>query len=141
MKHLTSALLVISLTFFSVFSSLANSEPVAQGSLEGAFSSWGKSSVEGDWKIVESDGKTFIELGENFKAKDGPDVKIFLSPTEAKDITSDNATNGSVFVFQITSFKGKSLIEIPTGTNLNDYKSLVFHCEAYSKLWGTSALN
>lgn len=110
------------------------------GSLNHAFSSWGTPSVQGDWRIVEEDGKSFIELSENFKARKGPDVKIFLSPTAANHVTGNNAVDGSVFITQISDFDGKARYVIPTGTDISQFNSLVFHCEEYSKLWGTSAL-
>ena len=124
----------------AVFSLGAQADELASGSLEGAFSSWGKSSLQGDWKIVDEEGAQYIELSENFRAKKGPDVKIFLSPTPSAQITGDNAVNGSVFVELISDFDGRARIEIPAGTDLSQFESLVFHCEAYSKLWGTSPL-
>ncbi|MEM9398261.1 MAG: DM13 domain-containing protein, partial [Pseudomonadota bacterium] len=72
--------------------------------------------------------------------KKGPDVKIFLSPTASTEITGDNAVSGSVFVKLISDFDGSARIAIPAGTDLSQYQSLVFHCEAYSKLWGSSPL-
>ncbi|MEM1435518.1 MAG: DM13 domain-containing protein [Pseudomonadota bacterium] len=113
---------------------------LADGSLEHAFSSWGKPSLEGDWQIVLDNGAYFIELSENFRAKKGPDVKIFLSPTPAAQVTGSNAVDGSVFVEQISDFDGSARIAIPAGTDISEFQSLVFHCEAYSKLWGSSAL-
>ncbi|MEM8940895.1 MAG: DM13 domain-containing protein [Pseudomonadota bacterium] len=136
-----NTLLAASLTLFGALASLqAQAAELASGSLEGAFSSWGKSSLQGDWKIVEDGGEQYIELGENFKAKKGPDVKIFLSPTQASQVTGDNAVNGSLFVKLISDFDGSARIAIPEGTDLNQFESLIFHCEAYSKLWGTSPL-
>ncbi len=118
----------------------AQAAEVASGSLEGAFSSWGKSSLQGDWKIVEDGGAHYIELGDNFRAKKGPDVKIFLSPTPSAQVTGDNAVAGSVFVELISDFDGSARIAIPAGTDISQFQSLVFHCEAYSKLWGSSPL-
>jgi len=134
------------LTLLSLFSLIVASniafagETVAEGSLEGAFSSWGKSSLSGDWKIVAEDGKHFIELSDNFQAKKGPDVKIFLSPLEASTINGNNAAEGSVFIKLISNFKGKNRIEIPEGIDVSQFNTLVFHCEEYSKLWGVSSL-
>lgn len=113
---------------------------LASGRLEGAFSSWGKSSLQGDWKIVEDGGTQYIELDDNFNAKKGPDVKIFLSPTASGQVTGDNAVNGSLFVEQISDFDGSARIAIPAGTDISQFQSLIFHCEAYSKLWGSSPL-
>ena len=112
----------------------------AGGSLSSAFSSWGRPALQGDWQIVEDGGAYFIELGDNFKAKDGPDVKIFLSPTPASEVTGNNAVKGSVLVHQLSEFKGSARIPLPADVDPSQFQSLVFHCEAYSKLWGTSAL-
>lgn len=133
---------LISLVALFVMSghSLAADGTVAEGSLTGAFSSWGKSSLKGDWKIVTEGEQTFIELADNFRAKSGPDVKIFLSPLAADEINGDNAAEGSVFIHLISNFKGQNRIEIPAEVDLSQYKSLVFHCEEYSKLWGQSPL-
>lgn len=128
------------LTLISVNQAISDEQVQLSGSLEGAFSSWGKTSLQGDWKIVSVDGKTFIELAENFKAKEGPDVKIFLSPLAAADITGKNAAEGSAFVYEISSFEGENRIEVPSDIDLGGYQTLVFHCEEYSKLWGISPL-
>lgn len=111
------------------------------GSLNNAFSSWGTPSLQGDWQIVEEGGTHYIELAENFRAKKGPDVKIFLSPTKADSVTGDNAVHGSVLVTQISEFDGSARFAIPAGTDISQFQSLVFHCEAFSKLWGSAALH
>ena len=118
----------------------AQTTEVTAGNLQAAFSSWGKPALQGDWKIVSEDDRLFIELADNFKAKEGPDVKIFLSPLSADQITGKNATEGSVFIHQIDVFENSSRIEISDNVNLDNYQTLVFHCEEYSKLWGVSAL-
>lgn len=140
MKTIALLLTFLVLLSLNVNQAVAADDVLPSGGLTGAFSSWGKSSLQGDWKIVRVGDKTFIELDENFKAKEGPDVKIFLSPLVSSSITGDNATKDSIFVQQISAFEGKSRIEIPAGVDLQDYQSLVFHCEAYSKLWGSSPL-
>jgi len=140
MKTLYKFALAVTLITLSTTFAVAEDGVLRQGSLDGAFSSWGKSSLKGDWKIVSEGDQLFIELGNNFAAKSGPDVKIFLSPTPTADINGDNAAEGSVFIKLITDFKGARRIAIPAGTNLDDYQSLVFHCLEYAKLWGTSPL-
>jgi len=124
----------------SMQSTFAADAVITSGKLTADFSSWGKPSVEGDWKIVRSEGKQFIELADNFKAKKGPDVKIFLSPEPTSTLTGKNAAKGSVFIKLINDFEGNARIEIPANVDISQYKSLVFHCEEYTKLWGSSAL-
>lgn len=136
MKILTALLTLMFLFGFNINQSVAAEAVLSKGTLTKAFSR----SLQGNWKIVRSGDKTYIELGDNFKAQRGPDVKIFLSPLSPTNITNYNATNGSAFIQQVSVFKGKNRIEIPANINVKNYKSLVFHCEAYEKLWGSSSL-
>ncbi len=140
MKKLIIALSVLLVAIVGMPSAFAQNAALPSGELNADFSSWGKPSVEGSWEIVREGEKTYIQLGENFRAKKGPDVKIFLSPTPASQVTGSNAVDGSVFIKLIEDFDGKARIEIPAGVDINQYQSLVFHCEEYSKLWGTSSL-
>ncbi len=135
-------LLSITAISFAMLSMLAAAESTvfATGSLNHAFTSWGNASLKGEWTIVKENDRYFIELSDDFFAKKGPDVKIFLSPTPSSNVTGDNAVAGSVFIQQIDQFKGKQRIAIPQHISVSEYASLVFHCEAYSKLWGVSPL-
>ncbi|GEM_PF-776123 len=110
------------------------------GSLDAEFSSWGSDSVEGEWRIIQKEGKHFIQLLDSFDAKEGPDVKIFLSKQSQTSITGDNATQNAVFISLVSSFEGSSEYEVPANIKVEDFKTLVFHCEAYSKLWGTGKI-
>ena len=127
--------------FWIFVGSAASAESVAEGELAAAFKSFlGKPSAVGSWKIVaEGDGYA-LETGADFAARKGPDVKFFLSPIPAGEITGDNATEDSVFIVQLDAFEGVQRFALPAGTKPEDYQSLVLHCEAYSKLWATSAL-
>jgi hypothetical protein len=123
----------------SIQSVFAADAVIASGTLTASFSSWGKPSIEGDWTIVKSEGKQFIDLADNFKAKKGPDVKIYLSPKSTSAITGKNAAVDSLFIKLISDFEGSARIEIPASIEISQYKTLVFYCEEYSKLWGSSA--
>lgn len=96
--------------------------------------------IEGQWKIVDDGGKRFVELDEGFRTKNAPDLKIFLSPKPLGQITSANATQQAVLVAELTSHRGAQRYAIPAGTDLSQFRSLIIHCEKYSKLWGGAAL-
>ena len=115
-------------------------EVIAHGSLSAAFSSFGRPSLTGDWQIITAADGHYLQLSDNFRAKKGPDVKIFLSPLASDAVTADNAVMDSVFVALLTRFKGQTRIRLPSGIDVKEYQSLVFHCQAYTKLWGQSAL-
>lgn len=112
-------------------------------SIETQFSgSWTKKSFKssGTWEIYAEGDKTFVKLSADFRTRNAPDLKIFLSPLAAKETNGRNATNGSVLIAPLTSNAGEQVYEIPASVNLADFKSILIHCEQYSKLWSAADL-
>jgi len=103
---------------------------------------WTKKSfkAEGTWSIVEIGDKRFVRLSEDFSTKRAPDLKIFLSPSTAGDASNKNATKGSILVSELTSNSGAQEYALPDGLDLSAYKSILIHCEQYSKLWSAADL-
>ncbi|MEM9422903.1 MAG: DM13 domain-containing protein [Pseudomonadota bacterium] len=95
-----------------------------------------KKRLKGAWEVVQLGDKTFIVFGDDFRAANGPDLKIFLSPQSVSDVTGKTAVNGSVNIGELKATKGTQEYEIPAGINLDDFSSVLVHCEAYSVLWG-----
>ncbi len=104
---------------------------------------WTKKSFKssGSWEIYQADGKTFVKLSSDFRTRNAPDLKIFLSPPSADATTGKNATDGSFLVAELSSNAGEQIYEIPTSVNLSDYMSILIHCEQYSKLWSAAELS
>ena len=96
--------------------------------------------IAGTWQIVEEGGRKLVVLDDAFKTKNAPDLKIFLSPKPVAELDNRNATQGSVLVGPLQSAQGAQKLAIPPGTNLGSYRSILIHCEKYSKLWGAAAL-
>ena len=92
--------------------------------------------IKGDWEIDTNAGQTIIRFNNKFKTKNGPDLKIFLSKNSIKDVTGKNATEDAVMVAVLKSNKGSQEYVLPANINIEDYDSLLIHCEAYSVLWG-----
>ncbi len=95
-----------------------------------------KKKLKGAWEVVQRGDKTFIVFGEDFRAANGPDLKIFLSPQTVSDVTGKTAVNGAINIGELKSTKGVQEYEVPAGVNLADFNSVLVHCEAYSVLWG-----
>ncbi len=104
------------------------------------YSRW--TTFEGSWQIVKSEEKQEIIFGDDFEAKKAPDLKIFFSKASLDDITSKNALKAGepVFVAKLASYKGKATYTIPSSIDITKYKTVIVHCEEYSKLWGGSPL-
>ena len=118
-------------------------EPVAVAMAEKAqFGSFEKSTfkIKGDWKIVKENGQTIFRLSEDFKTKNGPDLKLFLSPSVVGDVTGKTATDNAVKLSVLKSNKGSQDYVIPADVDLSQFSSILIHCEAYSKLWGGANL-
>jgi len=96
--------------------------------------------IKGTWSLVERDGKTFVKFSDDFKTKNGPDLKIFLSPKSADDVKGKNAVDGSLNLGVLKSNIGAQEYEIPADTDLSQFSTVLVHCEAYSILWGGGAL-
>ncbi|MEL6861514.1 MAG: DM13 domain-containing protein [Pseudomonadota bacterium] len=92
--------------------------------------------LKGSWNVVERDGKQFIVFSDDFRAANGPDLKIFLSPKSVADATGKNAVDGSLNIGELKQTRGTQEYEVPAGVDLSQYGSVLVHCEAYSVLWG-----
>ena len=97
-------------------------------------------SIKGGWKIVERDERKFIVFDDNFKTKKGPDLKVYLSAKSIEAVKGGNVAQSSIKIAPLKSNKGAQEYEIPNEVKLEDYSSLLIHCEAYSHLWGGAAL-
>lgn len=133
MKIISTLLIFISLSFVS------SQEVVFEGEFDN-YSRW--TTFEGKWKIIKSGDKHQIVFGEDFEAKEAPDLKIFLSKANLDDIESKNALKEGdpVFVAKLTAYEGAATYDIPASIDISKYKTIIVHCEEYTKLWGGSAL-
>lgn len=96
--------------------------------------------LKGSYKIVTRGEKTFVVFSDDFKAKNGPDLKVFLSPQSLDTVTGKTATEGALNIGELKRNKGTQEYELPAGVSLDSYQSILVHCEAYSVLWGGGAL-
>ena len=99
-----------------------------------------KYSIKGSWTLVQRRDKTSIRFSEDFKTKNGPDLKVFLSPKSASQVNGKNAVAGALLLGVLKNNKGVQTYEIPEGTDLSQYSTVLVHCEAYSVLWGGGSL-
>lgn len=94
--------------------------------------------IDGSWQIVREGGKTYLVLDDAFNTKSAPDLKIFLSPRAVAQLENRNATEGAVLVAKLKSNRGGQRYELRDDPGR--FKSVVIHCEKYSKLWGGADL-
>ena len=99
-----------------------------------------KKKIKGAWSVVQENGKTLIRFSDDFKTKNGPDLKVFLSPQSIADVTGETALEGAVLLGLLKSTKGAQDYVLPEGVSLSDFSSVLIHCEAYTILWGGGQL-
>jgi len=89
--------------------------------------------VEGVAKVIDlADGRTFLRL-ENLKATNGPDLYVYLSADkDASDIVNLGRLKGNI---------GNQNYEIPVGTDLLKYNTVLIWCKAFSTLFGSAKLS
>jgi len=89
--------------------------------------------AEGVVKVITlADGKTFLRL-ENLKATNGPDLYVYLSTgNDVSDIVNLGRLKGNI---------GNQNYEIPPGTNLSKYDTVLIWCKAFSTLFGSAKLS
>lgn len=142
MKHNTLTALTLPLFLFAMLLMPATTAMAAAGDTAVHAGTWAKKtySASGSWKIVKNGDDHFVVLDSKFKTKKAPDLKLFLTKNTASGLTGKNATKDAVRIAKLTSHKGTQRYKLPAGTNPSDYKTLIIHCEQYSKLWVTGTI-
>lgn len=92
--------------------------------------------IKGQWQIVEENGQTIFRLSDDFNTKNGPDLKLFLSPKTVGEVTGRTAKQNAVRLSVLKSNRGTQDYVIPANIDLSQFGSILIHCEAFSKLWG-----
>ena len=100
----------------------------------------GNYEIAGGWRLVEEEGERILIFDEDFRTRRAPDLKIFLSPLALDEIDDHNATEGSFLVARLARPRGPQRYPLPDEIVLDDFASLIIHCERFSKYWGGTAL-
>ena len=106
-----------------------------KGMLIGSFKDAGDGfhMVSGVAKVINlEDGRTFLRL-ESLKATNGPDLYVHLATgTDSSDIVNLGRLKGNI---------GNQNYEIPSGTDLAKYNTVLIWCKAFSTLFGSAKLS
>ena len=96
--------------------------------------------IDGRWSIVEDEDGRWVVLDRDFKTRRAPDLKIFLSEQPIAAARDRTATKRADLVAVLEAFEGGQRYPSPAELDLSDYRSILIHCERYSKYWGGSEL-
>lgn len=97
--------------------------------------------TSGSWAFVQKADGLYVALGENFKTRNAPDLKLYLSTKDAASRTDSNGLEGTLFIADLASNKGAQSYKLPAEVDLDDFVSLMIYCEQYSKFWAAVDLN
>lgn len=106
---------------------------------EGTWTNGGYS-IAGGWRIVEEGEARFVILDDEFATRQAPDLKIFLSPLPLDEIGNRNATTGSLLVAALERHSGAQRYPLALDVDLGAFRSIVMHCQRFSKFWGGATL-
>lgn len=96
--------------------------------------------INGEWSLEKRGDQHVISFSDKFKTKNGPDLKIFLSPQSIDTANGRNATDDAALVAVLEKSKGSQEYVLPANLDVSNFKSLLIHCETYSVLWGGTNL-
>lgn len=85
-----------------------------------------------------SDGHYYVRF-ENFETQNGPDLFAYLSTAPAS-AEGEEFTNDFVNLGELKGNKGNQNYQVPDGTDLSKYKSVVIWCERFSVGFGAAPL-
>lgn len=92
--------------------------------------------IHGSAEIETSDGITRIIFSDDFKTKNGPDLKVYLSKIPLTELSEKDVDEDALRVSVLKSHKGSQSYTLPANIDISEYKSVVIQCEAYAVLWG-----
>ncbi|PIQ60173.1 MAG: hypothetical protein COV99_12065 [Bacteroidetes bacterium CG12_big_fil_rev_8_21_14_0_65_60_17] len=117
-------------------SSQAGSQTVAQGHFIER-----ESKGEGVVFLVINEEGRWLEFNEDFKTGRAPDLRVYLSPVAASELTAETIEGGmSVFLAELDRRKGSQRYRIPENIDLTRFRSVAVHCLKYSKLYTAADL-
>ena len=97
--------------------------------------------IDGGWKIIQRDGQKLIVFDDDFRTRKGPDLKVYLSKLPIDTLRDSEVAESSVKISPLKSNKGAQEYTIPAGIELDEYSSVLVHCEKFSHLWGGGDLD
>ena len=92
--------------------------------------------LKGGITVEQRGSDTVIVFSDDFRTKNGPDLKVFLSRNDVAASTGANATTDAIKLGVLKDNRGAQEYVLPAGVDIADFNSVLVHCEAFSKLWG-----
>ncbi len=88
----------------------------------------------GDALIIETAPETYTLRFENFSVRNGPDLFVYLSTTV------DGGYDGALKIGKLKGTDGAFNYNIPAGTDLSQFKSVIVWCDPFGVLFAVAPL-
>jgi hypothetical protein len=92
----------------------------------------GTHNAEGVAKVIPLDAKSDVLRLEDFKVTNGPDLYVYLA--------TDKQASDFVDLGKLKANNGNQNYDIPEGTDLSKYSTVVVWCKQFSVLFGSAEL-
>jgi len=94
--------------------------------------------TQGAMRVINANGKRYLEFDKTFKTEGGPDVLVLLH----RDRTpKEYQQQKFVSLGHIQKFNGTQHYAIPDNVNLSDFRSVVIRCRLFSVTFGYAPLS
>ncbi|MDJ0800535.1 MAG: DM13 domain-containing protein [Calothrix sp. MO_167.B12] len=95
--------------------------------------------TKGIAKIVNINGKRYLEFNRAFTTANGPKVKVVLHRRDTVPVKL--RARDYITLSALKSFNGAQRYAIPDNLNLNNYKSVAIWCQRFNVTFGYAKLN
>ena len=89
----------------------------------------------GDALVIETAADAYSLRFENFSVRNGPDLFVYLSPTV------DGEYDGALKIGKLKGTDGAFNYDIPAGTDISQYKSVIVWCDPFGVLFSFAPLS
>jgi hypothetical protein len=90
--------------------------------------------------VVIDTGEARVLRFEDFETSNGPDLVVYLSASHPKDLRDQSVAKDFVDLGQLKGNIGAQNYEIPPGTDLDRYSSVVIWCRRFNVSFGAAKL-
>jgi len=92
--------------------------------------------TKGEARIVEKEDKRYLALSEDFEVDAGPYLVVLLSTHPDSRDSKEVHAGEVVELGKLMKTNGGQLYEIPKGTNLSQFRTVVIYCKPFKVVFG-----
>lgn len=111
---------------------------LAQATENNNFVSVGRKRTNGQIKVINENGKQYIEFDQSFSTSNGPDLKVVLHRNSVVSASIDESDY--IEIAPLESSRGQQRYLIPENVDLADYGTVAIWCRQFNVTFGYARL-